>query len=58
MMDNLLHKSVFSCFIKLPIHAVWKLISTVKAKRIQEKVKANLKKHYFSCNPGGDLAIS
>uniref|UniRef100_A0A674H7C4 Calcium-transporting ATPase n=1 Tax=Taeniopygia guttata TaxID=59729 RepID=A0A674H7C4_TAEGU len=37
-MDNLLHKSVFSCFIKLPIHAVWKLISTVKATRIQDKV--------------------
>uniref|UniRef100_A0A803VB26 Calcium-transporting ATPase n=1 Tax=Ficedula albicollis TaxID=59894 RepID=A0A803VB26_FICAL len=37
-MDNLLHKSVFSCFIKLPIHVIWKLISTVKAKRIQEKV--------------------
>ncbi|NXB43719.1 AT2C1 ATPase, partial [Leucopsar rothschildi] len=37
-MDNLLHKSVFSCFIKLPIHAIWKLVSTVKAKRIQEKV--------------------
>ncbi|NXW71691.1 AT2C1 ATPase, partial [Hirundo rustica] len=37
-MDNLLHKSVFSCFIKLPIHAIWKLISMVKAKRIQEKV--------------------
>ncbi|XP_071660981.1 calcium-transporting ATPase type 2C member 1 isoform X2 [Patagioenas fasciata] len=38
MMDNLLHKSVFSYFIKLPIHATWKLVSTVKDKRIQEKV--------------------
>ncbi|KAK2526226.1 Atp2c1 [Columba livia] len=37
MMDNLLHKSVFY-FIKLPIHATWKLVSTVKDKRIQEKV--------------------
>ncbi|NXY06720.1 AT2C1 ATPase, partial [Pteruthius melanotis] len=36
-MDNLLHKSVF-WFVKLPIHAIWKLVSTVKAKRIREKV--------------------
>ncbi|NXW31754.1 AT2C1 ATPase, partial [Phaetusa simplex] len=37
-MDNLLHKPVFSHFIKLSIRAVWKLVSTVKDKRIQEKV--------------------
>ncbi|NXA27102.1 AT2C1 ATPase, partial [Ibidorhyncha struthersii] len=37
-MDNLLHKPVFSCFVKLPIYAIWKLFSTVKDKRIQEKV--------------------
>ncbi|NWS94726.1 AT2C1 ATPase, partial [Mionectes macconnelli] len=37
-MDNLLHKSVFFYFIKLPMHAIWKLVSTVKDKRIQEKV--------------------
>ncbi|NXA48080.1 AT2C1 ATPase, partial [Nothocercus julius] len=37
-MDNLLQKSVISCFIKRPLHAIWKLVSTVKDKRIQEKV--------------------
>ncbi|XP_061320466.1 calcium-transporting ATPase type 2C member 1 isoform X4 [Pezoporus flaviventris] len=42
-MDNLLPKSVFSFFIKLPTHAVWKLVSTVKDKRIQAKV-AHLQK--------------
>ncbi|NXL45592.1 AT2C1 ATPase, partial [Podilymbus podiceps] len=36
-MDNLLHKSLFY-FIKLPIHAIWKLVSTVTDKRTQEKV--------------------
>jgi len=40
-MDNLLHKSVFSYLVQLPIHAVWKLVSTVKDKRIQEKVKTD-----------------
>ncbi|NXE05268.1 AT2C1 ATPase, partial [Lophotis ruficrista] len=37
-MDNLLHKSVFSYFIKLPIPAIWRFTSRVKDKRIQEKV--------------------
>ncbi|NXK28105.1 AT2C1 ATPase, partial [Arenaria interpres] len=36
-MDNLLHKPVFY-FMKLPIHAIWKLMSTVKDKRTQDNV--------------------
>ncbi|XP_025056040.1 calcium-transporting ATPase type 2C member 1 isoform X2 [Alligator sinensis] len=37
-MDNLLHKPFFSCSIKLPLHAIGDLVSTLREKRTREKV--------------------